>query len=81
MAVEDDGDRIGPIDQPDGQAGIVRQHRADTYEDRIVFSPQLMGHQKRFVRTDVQRRAAPGSNAAIKALGKTQGDLGTVGDE
>ena len=78
-AVHDDRLGIGAFHQPDVEAGIVGQHRADAHQDGLVGGPEAVGQGHGL--GAAERQGTPGAvgNAAVQTLGVTEGDEGAAG--
>jgi hypothetical protein len=50
---------------PDGQLGIVRQHRANPHQNRIMLSPQLVRHPHRLQPADRQPFSPLGGDTSV----------------
>ena len=74
VAVDDDRLWAGPVGQANPQLGIVRQHRPDTDQDRVVPRPQRVRESQRLRSAQAVALAARGGNAAVQALRVGQRD-------
>ena len=71
--------RIGTIPLPHRELRIVAKDGADTNENAIVQTTQLMRDLRRFGAAKIQGFAAASCDAAIPALGIGQCNKGSIG--
>ena len=68
MTVQYNRLRVGALPLPDSQLRIIAEHGADTYQDAIMETAQLVCQTHGFLATKSQRFTAACRNAAIPAL-------------